>query len=27
LRTDLSCTLFLCDPEDYEGGELEVVDT
>ncbi|SFM54529.1 Fe2+-dependent dioxygenase [Variovorax sp. OV329] len=27
LRTDLSCTLFLCNPEDYEGGELEVVDT
>ncbi|MEG0676810.1 MAG: Fe2+-dependent dioxygenase, partial [Comamonas sp.] len=27
LRTDLSCTLFLCDPEDYEGGELVVVDT
>ena len=27
LRTDLSCTLFLGNPEDYEGGELEVVDT
>lgn len=27
MRTDLSCTLFLCDPDDYEGGELEVVDT
>ena len=27
VRTDLSCTLFLCDPESYEGGELEVVDT
>jgi PKHD-type hydroxylase len=27
LRTDLSCTLFLCEPDDYEGGELEVVDT
>jgi PKHD-type hydroxylase len=27
LRTDLSCTLFLCDPEDYEGGELIVQDT
>ncbi|HET7793137.1 MAG TPA: Fe2+-dependent dioxygenase [Rhizobacter sp.] len=27
LRTDLSCTLFLCDPEDYDGGELEVMDT
>jgi len=27
LRTDLSCTLFLGDPGDYDGGELEVVDT
>ena len=27
LRTDLSCTLFLCDPNDYDGGDLEVVDT
>ncbi len=27
LRTDLSCTLFLSVPEDYDGGELEVVDT
>jgi len=27
LRTDLSATLFLCDPEDYEGGELIVADT
>ncbi|MFZ6744278.1 Fe2+-dependent dioxygenase [Undibacterium sp. JH2W] len=27
LRTDVSSTLFLCDPEEYEGGELEVVDT
>jgi len=27
LRTDLSCTLFLCDPDAYDGGELEVVDT
>ncbi|MDH6168154.1 PKHD-type hydroxylase [Variovorax boronicumulans] len=27
LRTDLSCTLFLCDPDDYDGGELEVIDT
>ena len=25
-RTDLSCTLFLSDPEDYEGGELIVED-
>ena len=24
VRTDLSCTLFLCDPQDYEGGELVV---
>ncbi|MFT4243768.1 MAG: Fe2+-dependent dioxygenase [Acidovorax sp.] len=27
LRTDVSSTLFLCDPEDYDGGELVVVDT
>ncbi|MDF1485135.1 Fe2+-dependent dioxygenase [Ramlibacter sp. H39-3-26] len=27
LRTDLSCTLFLSEPDSYEGGELEVVDT
>ena len=27
LRTDLSCTLFLADPDEYDGGELEVVDT
>lgn len=27
MRTDLSCTLFLCDPGDYDGGELVVVDT
>lgn len=27
LRSDVSCTLFLCEPEDYEGGELVVVDT
>ncbi len=27
LRTDLSCTLFLSDPADYEGGELLVQDT
>ncbi len=27
LRTDLSCTLFLCQPDDYEGGELVVADT
>ncbi|HVY35128.1 MAG TPA: 2OG-Fe(II) oxygenase, partial [Caulobacteraceae bacterium] len=24
MRTDLSATLFLNDPEDYEGGELQV---
>lgn len=27
LRTDVSSTLFLCDPEDYDGGDLVVVDT
>ena len=27
LRTDVSATLFLSDPADYEGGELHVVDT
>ncbi|ARU03889.1 Fe2+-dependent dioxygenase [Comamonas serinivorans] len=27
LRADLSCTLFLSDPDTYEGGELVVVDT
>ncbi len=27
MRTDLSCTLFLSEPEDYDGGELEIVDT
>ena len=27
LRTDLSATLFLCDPEDYDGGELLIEDT
>lgn len=26
LRTDLSATLFLSEPEDYDGGELEVAD-
>ena len=24
LRTDVSSTLFLCDPEDYDGGELVI---
>ena len=27
LRSDLSATLFLCDPADYDGGELVVEDT
>jgi PKHD-type hydroxylase len=27
LRTDLSCTLFLTEPEAYDGGELVVADT
>ncbi|HEY7186340.1 MAG TPA: Fe2+-dependent dioxygenase [Vicinamibacterales bacterium] len=27
IRTDLSCTLFLGDPEEYDGGELMVEDT
>jgi PKHD-type hydroxylase len=27
VRTDLSATLFLADPEDYDGGELIVEDT
>lgn len=27
LRTDLSCTLFLCEPHEYDGGELIVADT
>jgi PKHD-type hydroxylase len=27
IRTDLSCTLFLSAPEEYEGGELVVEDT
>lgn len=27
LRTDLSCTLFFAEPEDYDGGELVVEDT
>jgi len=27
IRTDLSCTLFLSDPGDYDGGELLIDDT
>jgi len=27
VRTDISCTLFIADPEDYDGGELVVEDT
>lgn len=27
IRSDLSCTLFLTEPEDYDGGELLVEDT
>lgn len=27
MRTDVSSTLFLTDPDDYDGGELVVVDT
>ena len=27
VRTDLSCTLFLSDPTDYDGGELVIADT
>lgn len=27
LRSDVSCTLFLCEPEEYDGGELVVSDT
>ncbi len=27
VRTDLSATLFLADPGDYDGGELEIEDT
>lgn len=27
VRTDISCTLFLADPHEYDGGELRVQDT
>ncbi|UUZ71038.1 Fe2+-dependent dioxygenase [Polaromonas sp. P1(28)-8] len=27
VRTDVSCTVFLSDPDDYEGGELTIADT
>ena len=27
IRTDLSCTLFLSEPQDYDGGELCIEDT
>ncbi|MEJ1962535.1 MAG: Fe2+-dependent dioxygenase [Gammaproteobacteria bacterium] len=27
VRSDISCTLFLCDPDEYDGGELVVSDT
>ena len=27
VRTDVSCTLFLADPGDYDGGELTIADT
>jgi PKHD-type hydroxylase len=27
IRSDISCTLFLSEPDDYEGGELVVSDT
>lgn len=27
VRTDLSCTLFLADPDEYDGGELRVHDS
>lgn len=27
VRSDVSCTLFLCDPDEYDGGELVISDT
>lgn len=27
VRTDVSCTVFLCEPDEYDGGELLVHDT
>ena len=27
VRTDISCTVFLSDPDEYDGGELQVRDT
>ncbi|KRG67997.1 Fe2+-dependent dioxygenase [Pseudoxanthomonas dokdonensis] len=27
LRSDVSCTLFLCEPDEYDGGELIISDT
>ncbi len=27
LRSDVSCTVFLCEPDEYDGGELIVADT
>ncbi|MCR6685137.1 Fe2+-dependent dioxygenase [Pseudoxanthomonas sp.] len=27
VRSDVSCTLFLCEPDEYDGGELVISDT
>lgn len=27
VRSDISCTLFLCEPDEYDGGELIISDT
>ena len=27
MRTDISCTLFLAEPDEYDGGELVIEDT